>query len=116
MDVNAEDQWKYNLRDRILAAPDNDDNEEAKKMIARLLELPSEDPASDEAFDALMENGAYCFGDEFERGYDIELGRQVGFTYTNLTPDSMLPIRDPKKHEKLAYADRVCTRDLENIS
>ena len=87
MDVNAEDQWKYTLRDRLVAAPDNDDNEEAKKMIARLLELPSEDPASDEAFDALMENGAYCFDPTHE--IMLQLGYQDDVAYPNLTPDGM---------------------------
>ena len=57
-----------------------------RRMIERLLESPSEDPASDEVFAALMENGAYCYDDERDV---IELGEEEDFPYTDLTSDGM---------------------------
>ena len=118
-DSGEEDQWKFALRDWLLAAPrrrslriqqghhDNDDVDEIlevqqhrdtiHRMILRLLELPSQDPAGNEAFAALMENAAYCFN-ERSRFKDITLGFQTDYKYSELTENSMPYLKEFLTH------------------
>ena len=103
--ADEEDQsWKYELvdwlddlrRQKEEDVEEDSDSEdeghydghyEGHLMIERLLQLPSEDPVSDEAFAALMENAAYCCdwrlrlrGDRLDS--TIHLGRQADVKYT----------------------------------
>ena len=105
---SEEDQWKLELRDWFQgrAAPkralrtsqedivedfESDEEEEeydSHSMIERLLELPSKDPAGDEAFAALMENAVYCYNNQ-PHTMPIHLGLQDDYPYSELTESSL---------------------------
>lgn len=106
MENDQEDQWKLQLRDWLQAAPkralrtcqddiveefdgDYEGEMEGHLMMHRLLQLASQDSAADEAFAALMENAAYCYGPHNLRPAIVLSGAQADVPVTNLAHSSM---------------------------
>ena len=95
---DQDNQWKFDLRAWLQVAPEryreaewyDFDDFHNRHMIERLLELPKEDPASDEAFAILMEKAADLYDGESGDDIDyIHLGQQDDFPYTEVSEDSM---------------------------
>ena len=98
---SEEDEWKVELRDWVLTAPDRksrlfilnrrvhnyEESYDGTGEIARLLELPTQDPVADEVFAAWMENADHCY--EWHEPHTIVLGRQTDYPYSELTENSL---------------------------